>query len=603
MIPLEDFFRKPDIVNIELSPDGSHIAYMAPYKRRLNLFVVQIPSMKITRITNGTDRDIAGYIWANNERLVYLKDRDGDENTRLYAVGLDTSNTLDITPEEDVKCGIIDVLENDDDHILIQMNKRVKEVFDVYKLDVNSGELTLISENPGNVSSWITDHDGNLLLATTTDGVNTGIIHRMTENDPWKTVANYNFMEVATPLFFTFDNQSIFVTSNVGRDKSAIFLYDLNTGKETDLIFEHSDVDVERLMVSKKRKVITGTSYNTDKQHYHFFDEQRLKLQQFIDGKFPDYVNFVTSFNRDETCCTIYSGSDRTLGSYYFCDLSNWTITKLFDLSPWLKEEEMAEMVPISYTSRDGLQIQGYLTLPKDKTPTLLPLVVNPHGGPWHRDGWGFNPEVQFLVNRGFAVLQMNFRGSTGYGRSFMKSAFKQWGLTMQDDITDGVQYLIDEGIADPDRIAIYGGSYGGFAVLSGIVKTPDLYACAIDFVGVSNLFTFLETIPPYWKPYLEIMYEMVGHPEKDKALFTQVSPALNAHKIKTPLFIAQGANDPRVKIDESDQMVAALKKRGIDVEYMVKKDEGHGFRNEENMFDFYRTMERFLQQHIPTNS
>jgi dipeptidyl aminopeptidase/acylaminoacyl peptidase len=287
-------------------------------------------------------------------------------------------------------------------------------------------------------------------------------------------------------------------------------------------------------------------------------------------------------------------------------DKASGDLKKLADLSPWLNEKELCDMKPITYKSRDGLTIQGYLTLPKGYTmenAKLLPLVVNPHGGPWYRDSWGFNPEIQFLANRGYAVLQMNFRGSTGYGKKFWQASFKQWGLTMQDDITDGVNWLIEQGIADPKRVAIYGGSYGGYATLQGIVKTPDLYAAAIDYVGVSNLFTFMNTIPPYWKPMLDMMYDMVGDPKKDSIQLRETSPVFNADKIKTPLFIAQGANDPRVNKAESDQMIEALKTRGVDVEYMVKDNEGHGFHNEENQFDFYAAMEAFLQKHIPAQA
>ena len=294
--------------------------------------------------------------------------------------------------------------------------------------------------------------------------------------------------------------------------------------------------------------------------------------------------------------------SDRSLGAYYIYDKTADKLTKIADIGPWLKAEELAEMNPIEYKSRDGLTIQGYLTLPNGytmETAKDLPVVVNPHGGPWARDSWGFNPEIQFLANRGYAVLQMNFRGSTGYGRKFWEDSFKQWGLTMQDDVSDGVKWLVSKGIADPKRVAIYGGSYGGYATLMGIVKDPDQYAAAVDYVGVSNMFTFMNTIPPYWKPMLDMFHEMVGDPKKDSALLASVSPVFHVDRIKTPLFIAQGANDPRVNKAESDQMVEALKKKGVVVEYMVKANEGHGFHNEENRFDFYRAMEKFLGAHL----
>jgi dipeptidyl aminopeptidase/acylaminoacyl peptidase len=295
----------------------------------------------------------------------------------------------------------------------------------------------------------------------------------------------------------------------------------------------------------------------------------------------------------------IYVGSDRSYGAYWFYDQQSGTFSKLAEMAPWLDENKLCEMKPIRYTARDGMEIQGYLTVPKGADAKNLPVIVNPHGGPWARDSWGFNPEVQFLANRGYAVLQMNFRGSVGYGRKFWESSFKQWGKTMQDDITDGVNWLIKQGIADPKRVAIYGASYGGYATLAGVAFTPDLYACAVDYVGVSNLFTFMSTIPPYWKPYLEMMYEMVGDPEKDKDLMTAASPVFHVDKIKCPLFIVQGANDPRVAKAESDQIVEALKKRGIDVPYLVKDNEGHGFGNEENRMELYRKMEEFFAQYL----
>jgi len=314
------------------------------------------------------------------------------------------------------------------------------------------------------------------------------------------------------------------------------------------------------------------------------------------------YAFGTTSVTKDETKRIIRTYSDHSMGAYYIYDDETGKLGKIADISPWIDEKNMATVHPISYTSRDGLTINGYLTLPVGytmKNAKNLPVVVNPHGGPWSRDHWGFNPEIQFLSNRGYAVLQMNFRGSTGYGKEFWEKSFKQWGQAMQDDITDGVEWLIAKGIADKNRIAIYGGSYGGYATLQGLVKTPDLYACGIDYVGVSNLFTFMETFPPYWEPFRQIMYEQVGDPVKDSTMMAAHSPSLNADKIKVPLFIAQGANDPRVKKSESDQMVQALKERGIDVGYMVKDNEGHGFHNQENQFDFYRAMESFLAEHL----
>lgn len=598
-IPLEDFFRKPERILVRLSPDGTHLAWLAPFERRMNVFVRTLATGEERRVTASTGRDIAGYLWASDDRLVYVQDQGGDENWRLFAVGRDGSNPLDLTPFDGVQCRIEDDLEDVPNEILFSMNKRDPQVFDVYRLDTATGAMERIAENPGNVQSWITDHAGRLRLATTTDGVDTSILYRETEDDPWRTIATYDFKENATPLFFTFDDREIYVASNVGRDKAAIFTYDLEHGRERDLVFEHPDVDVTRLLYSRRRKVVTAAFVQTARPGYRFFDEERARIQRVLDERLPDRFNTLQSYARDESRYVVHSGSDRSLGSYHLLDTATDALEPLFEISPWLDESDMATKDPIEYRARDGRTIHGYLTLPPGAAPRGLPMVVNPHGGPWHRDVWGFDSEAQFLANRGYAVLQCNFRGSTGYGRDFLEAGFGEWGLAMQDDISDGVEWAVASGLADPAHVAIYGGSYGGYATLSGLTKTPELYACGVSYVGVSNLFTWIEAIPPYWKPYLEMMYEMVGHPERDAERFRETSPFFRAERIVAPLFVAQGANDPRVRKEESDQIVEALRSRGVDVEYLVKEDEGHGFHNEENAFEFYRAMERFLARHL----
>ncbi|WP_118975110.1 S9 family peptidase [Taibaiella koreensis] len=605
LIPMKDFFRNPEKRSYQLSPDGRHIAFMAPYKSRMNIFVQEMgkPDAIAHRITSQEERDIAGYIWANDSRIVYVKDNDGDENYQLFAVGIDGSNHKALTPFDEVRADLIDDLPEQDDYLIIGLNKRNPEVSDPYRLDINTGALELLYENPGNITDWETDHDGKLLIASTSDGVNTTLLYRPDENEAFQEVLTTNFKETLSPQFFDAqDHNIVYATSNLGRDRLAAVRYDIVNKKEIEVLFEHPEVDVDGIGYSRKRKVATSIFYTGDKTEYHFLDKEaetrRAELRRLID---PDLEFGIVSMNKDEDKFLVVTYDDKTNGSYYYYDRSAQKLSKIADISPWLDRTAMADMKPVRYTARDGVTIYGYLTLPKGEAPKGLPVVVNPHGGPWARDEWGFSPEVQFLANRGYAVLQMNFRGSTGYGRAFMEKAFKQWGQAMQDDITDGVQWLIKEGIADPARVAIYGGSYGGYATLAGITKTPDLYACAIDYVGVSNLFTFMNTIPPYWEPYKKMMYEMVGDPDDaaDKVMLHDNSPVFHAANIKCPLFIAQGANDPRVNKDESDQMVAALKGRGIAVDYMVKDNEGHGFNNEENRFDFYRTMETFLARHL----
>jgi dipeptidyl aminopeptidase/acylaminoacyl peptidase len=599
LIPLRDFFKNPVMTDVTLSPDGQYIAFLKPWEHRLNVFVRKVGETSVSRITSARKRDIAGYAWANNRRIVYVQDNGGDENFRLYAVDIDGSNFNEITPFEGVRVGIVDRLEDSEDEMLISMNKRDKRIFDVYRININTGKMKMTAENPGNISGWLTDNNGRLRAAVATDGVNTTLLYRRTEAEPFRPVVTTDFKDSIEPLFFTFDNSQLYVASNIGRDKKAIFKYDPETGRHLELIYEHPQVDVVGILRSKKRSVLTGVSYLTDRLHYHFTDPARKQLQDILESKLPEKEVVVTSMSKDETRVLVRTYSDTSMGAYYYYDRSSGELQKLSDVSPWLNEGEMAAMQPVQFQSRDGLTLNGYLTLPKDLPAKNLPIIVMPHGGPWARDVWGFNPEVQFLANRGIGALQVNFRGSTGYGKAFWQAGFKQWGRKMQNDISDGVHWLVDQGIADPERIGIYGASYGGYAVLAGLAFTPDLYACGVDYVGVSNIFTLLDSLPPYWELGRKMMYEMIGDPVKDKDLLEAISPVFHADRIKAPLLVAQGANDPRVKKAESDQIVKALEKSNIDVQYLLKDNEGHGFANEENRFDFYRTMEIFLGKHL----
>ena len=598
-IPLRDFFKNPDQAAHALSPDGQYLAWLAPWESRRNIYVRPLAGGPATRVTAETARDIAAFGWKGSNRLVYGKDFGGDENFHIVSVDRKGEGLKDLTPGEKVKANVVDPLIDDDNHIIVSHNRRDAKVFDVFRINVNTGEEKLIAQNPGNITGWKTDHDGKLRVATTTDGVNTSLLYRDKEDENFKPILTTNFKESLSPLFFTFDNRKLYVASNRGRDKSAIYVFEPASAKEGELLVEHPNVDVSGLSYSRKRKVLTNANWVTWKTERKFFDKETEEMWKDVEAKLPGYELAFTSTNRAEDKFVVAAFSDKTRGKRYIYDKATKKLDLLADVSPWLPEGELADMKPIQYRSRDGLTIHGYLTLPKGVPAKNLPVVINPHGGPWFRDAWGFNPEVQFLANRGYAVLQMNFRGSTGYGREFWAASFKQWGRKMQDDVTDGVQWLIKEGIADPKRVAIYGGSYGGYATLAGLAFTPDLYAAGVDYVGVSNLMTFMKSVPPYWKPYLEMLAEMVGDMEKDEAALKAASPVFSADKIKAPLLIAQGAKDPRVVKAESDQMVEAMKKRGVEVEYIVKDNEGHGFQNEENRFEFYEAMERFLKKHI----
>lgn len=600
---VEDFFRNPEKANFSLSPDGSFYAWMAPYRDMMNVFVREIGTENVTQLTFDTLRSVYGFFWANNDRILYIKDAGGDENMKLFGVNKDGTDLKALADFPKVRAEMIDDLPDIDEYVIIGLNKRDPRLFDPYRLDINTGELTMLAENPGNIVGWMTDHNGELRVGfAIVDGVNTSILYRDNEKAPFREILKTTFKETMSPQFFTFDNKKFYAVSNLGRDKTAAVIFNPETSQEDTILFENPDFDVDQLVYSRARKALLAARYTSWKRERYFFDSEFEAMMADLKSKLGDIEFGLVSNNKAEDKFMVLAHSDKIRGIYYLYDKVSGTLEKVADATPWLDPQEMATMNPVEYSSRDGLTIYGYLTLPKGytmETAKKLPVIVNPHGGPWYRDQWGFNPEVQFLANRGYAVFQMNFRGSTGYGKKFWEASFKQWGKAMQDDITDGVNWLIEKGIADKDRIAIYGASYGGYATLAGITGTPDLYAAAVDYVGVANMFTFMKTIPPYWEPQLQMFYEMVGNPVRDSLMLREVSPVLNADKIKTPLFVAQGANDPRVNINESNQMVEALRNRGITVEYMVKEDEGHGFYNEKNQFDFYNAMEKFLAEHL----
>jgi len=606
--PLKDFFRNPEKGFFRISDDGKNLGFMQPVSvdgapARMNVFVQRLqgsePVGQARRVTGETERDISGFFWKGDHSVLFQKDFGGDENFHVVAVDTRTGKVTDLTPFDGVRAGIEDDLEDDPDHVLISHNQRDPQVFDVYRVNIHTGESKRVAENPGNVVGWQTDHAGQVRAAITSDGLSTTLLYRDKESDDFRPIITTDYKTQVSPAFFTFDNKQMYALSNRGRDTLALVTIDPAKPEAEKEIFDPGTVDIAGAGYSRARKVLTMAAYETDKPQRKFFDEETEALYARLQKHIPDYEFALQGWTRDEKTFVVAAYNDKTPGARYIYDSVADTLTKLADINPALPEEKMAEMRPISYTSRDGLTIHGYLTLPVGRDPKNLACIVNPHGGPWARDSWAYNPEVQFLANRGFCVLQMNFRGSTGYGRAFWEASFGQWGLKMQDDITDGVKWLVDQGIADPKRIGIYGGSYGGYATLAGVAFTPDLYAAAVDYVGVSNLFTFMNTIPPYWKPLLAKMQDMVGDPVKDKERLTATSPALHVDKIKTPLFIAQGARDPRVNKDESDQVVEALRKRGVEVQYMVKENEGHGFHNDENKFEFYEAMEKFFVDHL----
>ncbi|AFD08351.1 S9 family peptidase [Solitalea canadensis] len=599
-IPIADFFRNPERTYFRLSPDGEYVAFLQPYNNRLNIFVQKLSSNEVTQVTAESEDAVLKYWWGGNNQLVYLKDNNGDEKYHLYAVNKDGSNSHDITPYPEVTVRLIDIL--DDGNILMLMNKRDPKKFDAYRMNLETGESKIIAENPGNINFWQADHEGKLLLAIETDGVNERLLYRPSEDKPFKVVTSIGFNETLDPQCFSFqNNKHIYALSNIGRDKMALVEIDLQTGKEIKTIYENKDVDVAEIGYSKVLKRLLWVGFTTWKYEVHFLDEPSQCFYENISKKLPGKDLWIAGVDKKEEKFLVRTYSDKNPGTFYLYENNSDKLTKLSDVSPWIHESEMADMKPIAYQSRDGLTINGYLTLPKGKESEKLPLVVIPHGGPspWSRTKWGYNSEVQFLANRGYAVLQVNYRGSTGYGKAFFQASFKEWGGKMQDDITDGVKWLIKKNVADSNRIAIYGNGYGGYSAFIGCIKTPELYRCGVSYCGLLNLFTYLKDIPPYYKSMQGMYYALVGNPESDADALRDVSPIFHAEKINTPMLIAQGAKDPRVNVEETNQLVKTLQKRGVDVKYILKQNEGAYFTKQENRLAFYNAMEEFFNENL----
>ncbi len=598
-IPIEDFFKNPEKTSFKISPDGEYIAYLQPYKNRLNIFVQHISNTKVVQVTASTDRNIGNYFWANNNQLMYFKDTNGDENRRLYAVNKDGSQVRDLIPDKKVRIRIIGLDRVKPNQVLLALNKRDSTVFDAYRLDTQTGKLNLAAQNPGNISDWIADSEGQLRLAVANDGVFETYLYRGSERESFKKLFTNNFKTTVRPIGFCSESDCLYALSNQGRDKTALVEINCKTGKETRIIYSHPDVDLTDAGYSKQTKKLLFAEYTTWKNQREYLDSTTKSLFKNLNRLLPNTEIRITDKNLAEDKFIIRTYTDRNPGEFYLYQTATGKLSKLAAFNSAIKPEELSEMKPISFTAGDGTPIQGYLTLPKGKDAKNLPIVVLPHGGPNARNTWSYNAEVQFLANRGYGVFQLNFRGSTGYGKAFWSAGFKQWGGLIQQDITDGVRWLIKQGIADPNRIGIYGFSFGGYSALMGLYTHPDLYACGVSYSGLSNLYSYLKSIPPYYKPYQLMYQEMVGNPATDGEYLRKASPVFHTDKIQAPLLIAQGARDSRVTINETDQLVKELRKRKVPVTYLVKPNEGHVFRNEENRLDFYLHLEKFLQKNL----
>jgi dipeptidyl aminopeptidase/acylaminoacyl peptidase len=606
LIPRQVLFGNPERLSPRISPDGTRLAWIAPHEGVLNVWTAPASAeagvdwAAARVVTDDTDRGIRMFTWAHDGRhLLYLQDTGGDENWRLHDVDLETMQRRDLTPFDGVQARVVAMERKFPTEVLIGLNRDNPELHDVYRLDLVTGELAKEVENPGFIG-WIADAqmavrgaaapqpDGGLVLLVR-DGAGA----------PWRELLTVPADDALTSdaIAFSQDGSSLLGTSSIGVNTGRLVRIDVATGAQ-EVLAEDPDADVGGVRLHPDTREPQIVTFEKDRSQYLVLDPSVADDLAVIRALHPGDPMFAGHDDADATWLVGFT-NDSGAVPFFAYDRPSRTGRFLFEHQPALSRYELAPMEPFSFTARDGLTVHGYVTFPPGADRSALPTVLNVHGGPWARDSWGFDPEAQWLANRGYLCVQVNYRGSTGYGKAFVNAGDREWGGRMQDDLSDAVAFAIGQGWADPARVAIYGGSYGGYAALAGATFTPDLFRCAVDIVGPSNLKTLIETIPPYWAPMIAQFHRRVGDPAKDADFLWSRSPLSRARDIRIPLLIAQGANDPRVKQAESEQIVAALTEAGIDHEYLLFPDEGHGFAKPENRLRFYAAAERFLARHL----
>ncbi len=600
LIPRDVLFGNPEKAAPLIAPDGKRMSYLAPLNNVLNVWVGIVGQNDFRPVTKDTDRGITRYFWSeDNRHILYLQDVGGNENWRLFSVNLESGENRDLTPFENVQTQILDHNKKYPNELLIAMNRDNPQLHDVYQLDLRSGELKLLEKNPGNVIGWVSDTEMNVrgaIAATPHGGFD--LLIRKNSDSNWEKIIEWSEEDSLTssPVTFSADG-SLYLADSRNANAARLVKLDVNSRKIRVLV-EDPEYDVGEFLVNPDTQEIEAAGMVKDRDHWTILDEAVREDLEIIRGLHRGDF-FLLNRDHDDQIWMIGFTVDNGPVPYYSYNRKTKMAEFLFSNRPDLDHYELAQMEPVSFQSRDGLTIRGYLTLPSGAARSNLPMVLNVHGGPWHRDTWGYDAEAQWLANRGYACLQVNFRGSTGYGKRFLNAGDREWGGKMHEDLVDAVQWAVQQGLADPKRIAIYGGSYGGYASLVGATFTPDLFRCAVSIVGPSNLITFIKTIPPYWSSFLAVMHKRLGNPDTDADFLISRSPLHKVDQIRIPMLIAQGANDPRVKQAESEQIVQAMQSRGIPHEYLLFPDEGHGFVKPENRLKFYATAEKFLATHL----
>jgi dipeptidyl aminopeptidase/acylaminoacyl peptidase len=605
LIPRQILFGNPVKSAPRISPDGTRLAYLAPSdKGVLNVWVRTIGKQDDAQVTDDTHRGVRIHFWAEDgKHLFYMQDLNGDENFHVYSVDIASRIVRDLTPFQGIRAEGIMLDKKFPNEMLVGLNLRDRRVFDMYRVDLTSGALTLDTENPGDVLGWVTDPEFQIRAAQAQNPMDASMVVRIRDSRsaPWRTLLTLPFGETGGIDDFSADGKSLYFETSVGADTARLVRIDAASGKELETIAKDPRVDVGGVIIQPDTRVVQAVGFNYLKNEWRVLDPA-IKEDFAILGRLGRGEFYLGGRDRaDKNWLVTYQVDDGPV-AWYAYNREKKKAELLFVNQPDLAKYTLARMEPVVIKARDGFQLVGYLTLPVGagaKTKNL-PLVLNVHGGPWGRDGWGYDPEAQWFANRGYACLQVNFRASTGFGKKFLHAGDKQWGVgAMQHDLTDAVKWAIAKGIADPKKVCIYGGSYGGYATLAGLVFTPELYACGVDIVGPSNIKTLFASIPPYWAPFKKEFILQVGDVENDDAFNQKISPLFHAGNIRVPLIVAQGANDPRVNIREAEQMVAAMRAKGQTVTYVVYTDEGHGFARPNNRLDFYGRVDEFLAKHL----
>ncbi|HUR59698.1 MAG TPA: alpha/beta fold hydrolase [Opitutaceae bacterium] len=623
-LPAATFFQAPAISALTFSPNGKYIACLVPYEHRLNLAVIDLEKGTKKLLTNFKDRQATQPSWASNDRLLFRVDDEGKESFALYAVNRDGSDNGILASgyskagtenEANVRFrSVLGRIDGDEKNILVLANLTYRDWSDVAIMNLKTGNMKTLIEAPGNVDYYVRDHAGQVRLAVVDHEQMRRVLSRDAKTRQWTLLAEHHMDQPGwEPLAFDGDNRTLYVWSDLGRKTRAVYRYDVTERRLLDLVIGDDTYDIldangvaatsftSSTIYDPKIKKVVGLSYSADRTRFHWLNDEMKALEQKLDSSLPNTVHRIRQFAEDGSKIIFLSNSDRDPGVYYLYDRAKAKLSELAVIKPAIDPEKMAPMKNVQFTARDGLVIHAYLTLPKGRAPKNLPLILHPHGGPFGiRDEWAYRDEVQLYANRGFAVLQVDYRGSGGYGRGFEQAGFKRWGLEMQNDLSDGVKWAIAEGIADPARVVISGASYGGYAAMAGLTFSPELYCAGINYVGVTDIEILIpKEAPPnlmYWRN------TRLGKlsDSADRKRIYETSPVHFADRINVPLLMAYGKNDPRVHIDHGFDMERALKKAGTNFDLIIEKEEGHGFRMEERSIAFYTKVDEFLKKHVP---